>query len=298
MVKISQEEKKKLKLPIGMRGEKKPTTTLASPSNPVQLTKSQKKRRRRNEKRKNTQTQNPVPAKSVVEKKTTVLQPNKKMEKNTEPSEKKTEYTLEEKLMSVAAAAWGMSRNMPHEIYVKNYNKLLEDMGLGGLKVIYKKEEKTVSPDKKEEKKLEDRRERTASTKQKRVTITDPKEEPDEEMQKEVAVEGKRKRMKSSVAEVPKRKRVVTRSTTSEEDEESTDMDTDSGSEDVFEASGPRFRVKGPWKRNAIVEFRDKQSHAACRFEDDDFYILHSELSRNEILEIATSNPECLDRLE
>ena len=69
LVKISQEEKKKLKLPIGMRGEKKTTTTtLTSPSNPVQLTKYQNKRRRRNEKRKNTQTQNPVPAKSVVEK--------------------------------------------------------------------------------------------------------------------------------------------------------------------------------------------------------------------------------------
>ena len=53
-------------------------------------------------------------------------------------------------------------------------------------------------------------------------------------------------------------------------------MDTDSGSEDGFEASGPRFKVNGPWKRDAIVEFRIKQSHAAWRFEDDDFDILHS----------------------
>ena len=305
LVKIIQEEQKKKKLPIGMRGERKQTTTLASPISPELLTKSQKKRRRRNEKkRKNTQTQTSVPAQSVMEKKKTTVQPNKKIEKKTETDEK-TEYTLEEKLMSVAAAAWGMSRNMPHEIYIKNYNKLLEDSGLGGLKVNYKleerkaspkkKEEQTVSSDKKEEKKQEEKRERTTPVKQRRVTISDPKEETDDEKQEEVEVEGKRKRLRSSVAEIPKRKRVITRSTTSEE--ESTDMDTDSGSEDVFEASGPRFRINGPWKTNAIVEFRSKQSHADCRFEDNDFDIMHSEISRAEILEIATSKPECLDRL-
>ena len=45
-------------------------------------------------------------------------------------------YTLEDKLMS--AAARGVSRNMPHEVYMDNHNKILEETGLGGLKIQYK----------------------------------------------------------------------------------------------------------------------------------------------------------------
>ena len=47
-------------------------------------------------------------------------------------------FTLEERLMSTAAAIWGMSQNMPQEVYVRNYNKILEDSGLGELKINYK----------------------------------------------------------------------------------------------------------------------------------------------------------------
>ena len=59
-----------------------------------------------------------------------------------------SKFTLEDKLVCAAAASWGMSRNMTHEEYIKNYNKLLEDTGLGGLKV----NPKSAQQKKKEEK--------------------------------------------------------------------------------------------------------------------------------------------------
>ena len=138
---------------------------------------------------------------------------------------------------------------------------------------------------------------RTTSPKVRRVTISEQKEE-EQQQKKEERMEGKRKRMQSSVAEIPKRKRFIAHSTSSEEDEDSSEMDTDSGSEDVFESNGPRFRANGQRKEKAIVEFKGKKSHAACRFEDDDFDILHADIRRAEILRIATEKPECLDRLD
>ena len=91
------------------------------------------------------------------------------MVKKTGSNEKKTEYTLEEKLMSVAAAAWGMSRNMPHEKYIQNYNKLLEDTGLGGLKVNYKSEKKKVSSKTKKVSKVKKEEDKRKITKQRRL---------------------------------------------------------------------------------------------------------------------------------
>ena len=111
-------------------------------------------------------------------------------------------------------------------------------------------------------------------------------------------MEGKRKRMQSSVAEKPKRKRIIALSRTSEEDTSSSEMDTDSGSEEVFEQNRPRFRVNGKHNKKAIVEFKDKKNHRDCKFNEDNFDILHADLSRAEIMKIATTTPECLDCLE
>ena len=82
--------------------------------------------------------------------------------------------------MSIATAAWGMSRNMPHEVYVNNYNKLLTDTGLGGLQVQYKKEEK--KNDKKEEGKKEEKMKKAHSPKIRRVTISEQKEEDEDKV--------------------------------------------------------------------------------------------------------------------
>ena len=57
-------------------------------------------------------------------------------------------------------------------------------------------------------------------------------------------MEGRRKRKQSSVADIPKRKRIITHSATSEEEDDSSEIDTDSGSEEVFESTGPRFRIR------------------------------------------------------
>ena len=73
-------------------------------------------------------------------------------------------------------------------------------------------------------------------------------------------MEGKRKRKQSSVADIPKRKRIIAHSTTSEEGDDSSEIDIDSGSEEVFEPTGPRLRVRGPWKKNAIIEFKNKKT--------------------------------------
>ena len=77
----------------------------------------------------------------------------------------------------------------------------------------------------------------------------------------------KEKRLQSSVAEKPKLKRIIAHSTSREEDEEtsSSEMDTDSGSEEVFQPNGPRFRVRGPWNKRAIIELK-KNSHSECKF--------------------------------
>ena len=286
LVKISQEEKKKL--PVGMRGEEKKTTTLTpTNNNPTHLTKSQRRRRRKNEKKQKLQSNS---SQTPVSKKTEEVKVNKQIKTSKveqQPVKKNDEnFTLEEKLMSVAAAAWGMSRNMPHEVYMQNYNKILVDSGLGALRVNYNPD------DKKKNTKNEDKTVR----KSRRVTITEPKE--DEEPRKEETVEGNRKRKQSSVADIPKRKRIISHSTTSEEEEDSTEMDTDSGSEEVYEPTGTRFRVREPWKKNAIVEFKNKKRHTDCKFEEDDFEVLHAEISRAEILMIATTKPECLDCLE
>ena len=88
--------------------------------------------------------------------------------------------------MSVAAAAWGMSRNMPHEVYMQNYNKILVDSGLGALRVNYNPDDKKKNT--KEETKNEDKTVR----KSRRVTITEPKEE-DEEPKKRRNSRGKKK---------------------------------------------------------------------------------------------------------
>ena len=71
-------------------------------------------------------------------------------------------------MLSVADAAWGMPRNMPHEVYIANYNKLLVDTGLGGIQVKYKQEEKQTNEDKKEDKKKEEKMKKTPSPKKKR----------------------------------------------------------------------------------------------------------------------------------
>ena len=69
LVKIQQEERKKM--PVGLREEKKKnntSSTLSPPSNPVKLSKTQKKRKRRNEKKKmnlTTTTTEPAPKKEV-----------------------------------------------------------------------------------------------------------------------------------------------------------------------------------------------------------------------------------------
>ena len=83
LIQINNEEKKK-KLPMGMRGEMKKQTTLAPPSNPKPQMKTEK-----------------------IEK--TI---NKKVDAQPLKAGPTTTFTLEEKLMSAAAAAWGMSRNM------------------------------------------------------------------------------------------------------------------------------------------------------------------------------------------
>ena len=112
-------------------------------------------------------------------------------------------------------------------------------------------------------------------------------------------VEGKRKRMQSSVAEKPKRKRIIIHSKSSEdENTSSSEMDTDSGSEEVFESNGPRFRVRGSRNKKAIVEFKNMKSHSECKFDENNFDVLHADMSRAEILKIATTTPECLDCLE
>ena len=46
-----------------------------------------------------------------------------------------TTFTLEQRLMSAAVPAWGMSPNMPQEVYVRNYNKILEDSWIGWIEV-------------------------------------------------------------------------------------------------------------------------------------------------------------------
>ena len=65
------------------------------------------------------------------------------------------------------------------------------------------------------------------------------------------------------MAEKPKRKRIIVHSSASEEDEaaSSSEMDTNSGFEAVFEPNEPRFRVNGKWNKKAIVEFKSKKSH-------------------------------------
>ena len=86
------------------------------------------------------------------------------------------------------------------------------------------------------------------SLKIRRVTISEQKE--DEEKMEE-KMEGKRKRMQSSVAEKPKTKRIIVHSITSEGDEDasSSEMDTDSGSEEVFEPNGPDLEYEDPGTR-------------------------------------------------
>ena len=282
LVKISQDEKKK-KLPVGMRGEKKETTT--STPTTTGLTKSQRRRKRKNEKKK-LQSQTPIMKEEVK-----VNKQKKMLKVDKQPIEKNDDkFTLEDRLMSIAAAAWGMSRNMSKDVYIQNYNKLLEDSGLGALKVNYNSDEK-----KKGNKKEETNKEETTVRKTRRVTISEPKE--DEKPKKDDTVEGKRKRKQSSMSDIPKRKRMIVHSTTSEDEDDSSEMDT-SCSEEVFESTGPRFRVRGPGKKNAIVEFKNKERHIDCNFEDDDFKILHAEISRAEIQKIAACKPECLDRLE
>ena len=84
--------------------------------------------------------------------------------------------------MSVAAAAWGMSRNMPHEVYIANYIKQLVDTGLGGLQVIYKSEEEKQTTDNKQEvKKKEEKKKKTPSLTT-IVTISEQKEEDEEKL--------------------------------------------------------------------------------------------------------------------
>ena len=69
LVKISQDEKKKVKLPIGMRGKETETTTLLPPSNPAEMTKTQKKIKKRNEKKKLAKSQLQVQPSKQTEKK-------------------------------------------------------------------------------------------------------------------------------------------------------------------------------------------------------------------------------------
>ena len=105
--------------------------------------------------------------------------------------------------------------------------------------------------------------------------------------------------MQSSVAEKPKRKLIIIHPTSSEEENTSTsEMDTDLGSEEVFESNGPRFRVRGSRNKNAIVEFKKMKSHSECKFNENNFDVLHADMSRAEIPRIATATLECLDCLE
>ena len=62
------------------------------------------------------------------------------------------------------------------------------------------------------------------------------------------------------MVDIPKRKPIIAHSTTSEEEEDSSEIHTVSGSEEVFEPTGPRLRVRGPWKKNAIIEFKNKKT--------------------------------------
>ena len=72
--------------------------------------------------------------------------------------------------------------------------QLLEDNGLGGLQVKYKKEEKQTNDEKqKEDKKKEEKKKRTPSPKTRKITISNQKE--DEKM------EGKRKRKPQNLKE-------------------------------------------------------------------------------------------------
>ena len=95
------------------------------------------------------------------------------------------------------------------------------------------------------------------------------------------------------MAEEPKKKRIVTHSTSSEE--YSPDIDTDAGSQEVLETERPRFRINGAWKQKGVVEFRGRKSHVDCNFENDDFEVLYFDISRAEILKIAATIPQCLD---
>ena len=158
-----------------------------------------------------------------------------------------------------------------------------------------KKEEEKLIVNKKEETQKEEKLKRIPSPKT-RVTISDQKEADEEKIEEKM--DGKRKRMQSSVAEIPKRKRIIVNSTSSEKEETSSSEMNTSGSEEVFEPKGPRFRVRGPWNKRAIIEFKGKKSHSECKFEEDDFDVLHANMSRAEILRIAASTPECLDCLD
>ena len=253
LVKVTNEEKRKL--PVGMReGAGKPTT-LTPPCNLSQTTANNKKKRNRKKKNNN--------------------KPRVEEKKNESPKTQTTgtSYTLEEKLMSAASAAWGMSRNMPHTEYIANYNKILLDSGMGDLRIKY-------NPPKEENKE------------ERRVTIAANEE----------TVKGKRKRLQSSTTEKTKRKRVVSRPlTSSDEDTSDVEMtiDTDSGSENVFEEVRARFKVNGPGTKKAIVEFPEKTSHADCDFTKDEFKVLHAEnISRAELVLIASSKPQCLEFLD
>ena len=114
------------------------------------------------------------------------------------------------------------------------------------------------------------------SPKTRRVTISDQKKKMKKTWKE------KEKGCKVLQQRNQKRKLISAHSTTSEEDEDtsSSEMDTDSGSEEVFGPNGPRFRVRGPWNKKAIVEFQSKKSHSERKFEDDDFDVLHADMSR------------------
>ena len=93
----------------------------------------------------------------MEKKKEAQVQPIKqktKKKKEVQLNNRKTDQTFtlkDEKLMSAAAAFYGMSRNMPQEVYINNYNKIREYSGLIGFSQLQNRRKEENNKQKKKE---------------------------------------------------------------------------------------------------------------------------------------------------
>ena len=93
-------------------------------------------------------------------------------------------------------------------------------------------------------------------------------------------------------------KRVIAQPSSSSE-EDTSEIDTESVLEKVFETTGERFRINGPGRKKAIVEFSEKMSNADCDFTKHVFKVLHAEnISRAKKVTYATTKSQSLNFLE